>query len=522
MSAQRVSGGLVALLVVLALVGQPVAAQTSGDVDTPIVNYDGQPSFVVELSDADEIDSLEAWAEASGQFDIVSHEPNSTTAVVSGPRWRVQSPGPLQNTMVALLSGTPLADAPLADRGYIESVTPNYQHSVPDQPDGMTVESFDVPTRGFSIPYLSDGPSASGIAFSENATTIGDVHEHVGADGLSEDGSGVDVAVLDTGLNVRNATSDPLYGDRIVAARNFVSDEDAISANDFQNVSDGSGHGSWVASSIAADATNNSYDGIAPDANLLVAKTLADDGSGSTADITDGIRWAERQDADVLSMSLGSPVYDDALADALRDFLSGNGTVAYIAVGNSRMARPAQIASPSDVPETGVIGVAATNASQPSTAGPAYFSQTGKDSGYLDGSNGVTTGEGPDIAAPGMSITVPTYSSSGIRTNSTLSGTSMATPIAAGVGALGLDANPGLENETAEFAELVESTTTVVPLAGVTEVGDGMVNATKLVTQNESGPTQRESRTSAAQGRDEANGLGLYQYYARIRSYVGA
>lgn len=522
MTTQRAVTALLAFVMVSSMVAMPVAAQTSSPASVPLVQYDGQPSFVVELDDADAVGSLEAWAEASGSYDIVSHENGSTTAVVAGPRWQVQAPALIQQPTTALLAGTPVAERPLEGRSYIESVTPNYQHDLPDTPGSVDADTYEVPVKPLSGPLYGPSPSPQGIAFDSNATTIGTVHSQVGVDAVSEDGTGVDVAVLDTGLNVRNGSGDPLYGTRIASARNFVTDEDAIAANDYTNVSDGNGHGSWVASSIAANATNNSYDGVAPDATLHIGKTLADDGSGSTADIVDGIEWAEEQDTDILSMSLGSPVYDEALAGALRDYLRGNGTVAYVAVGNSRSLRPAQIASPSDVPEAGVISVAATNTSQPANAGPAYFSQTGVDNGYTDGSGGTTTGEGPDIAAPGMSITVPVYTASGVRSNSTLSGTSMATPVAAGVGALGLDANPGLENQTQEFASLVENTTTAVPNAGVTEVGAGMVNASKLVNQDESGPTQKESRTDPAKSRDSANGIGLYQWYARARSVIGA
>ncbi|WP_340102163.1 S8 family serine peptidase [Salinibaculum salinum] len=519
---RRLVGLLLVGLMLTSTIAMPVAAQAQAS-DVDIVNFGAEstPSFVVSYED-DEFDSLEAWAESSSQFDIESHDNASNIATVSGPRWQVQTPGIFDAPLTAALAGTPVADTPLEGRSYIESVSPNYRHSVPDQPDGLSAEEFEIPQRGLSGVLPGDGPETTGIAFEANATDIGTVNEYVGADSVSEDGTGVDVAVLDTGLNVRNGTADPLYGDRITAARNFVTDEDAVASNDFENVSDGDGHGSWVASSLASNASNEALQGVAPDANLLIGKTLADDGSGSTADIINGIRWAEQQDADILSMSLGSPVYDEALADAMRDFVAGNGTAIFVAVGNSRTTRPAQIASPSDVPDEGVVGVAATNASAPSTAGPAYFSQTGEDNGFSDGSMGTTTGEGPDVAAVGMSVTVPVYSESDIRSNSTLSGTSMATPLAVGVATLGLDANPDLENETAEFTALVKNTTTAVPNAGSSEVGSGMVNASKLVTQDESGESQQDARTDAAQSRDAANGqTRLTQFLARAQAQVG-
>ncbi|MFD1527503.1 MULTISPECIES: S8 family peptidase [Halobacteriales] len=503
---RKVTTVALTLAVLLAGITVPVAAA-----DSPVAfqEYDRggdlQPSFIVHYEDGT-LDSLETWTEEDARYDLIAVNNDSSEAVVTGPQYHVSTPGLLEAPRIAALGGTSLAVTPLESRSYIEDVSPNYRHSYVEPITSLaTADEYDTPASNWRV---RGSWATDGIAFTDDAneSTIGDARQVIDADAVSADGSGVDVAVLDTGLNVKNASADPLYGDRIAGAYNFVTDESGTVTNGFENISDGNGHGSWVASAIAANATNDSYDGVAPGATLHVGKTLADDGSGSTADIVDGIRWAETQDTDILSMSLGSPVYDEEIATALEDYLEGNGTVAYVAVGNSRMVRPAQIASPADVPEDGIISVAATTAEEPANASVAYFSQTGKDNGVTDLSSGTTRGASPDVAAPGMQVTVPTYSESGYRTNSTLSGTSMATPIEAARGAVGLSANPSLENQTETFAEWVRNTTNPVPNAGITEVGNGMGSVARLANLNASEETQKEARTDAATGRDAANG----------------
>ncbi|MFC7134324.1 MULTISPECIES: S8 family peptidase [Salinibaculum] len=510
-------------LAALMLVSTVTVPVTAADGSSDIVEYgtDGQPSFLVTYDDG-EFASLQAWAESAPGYSIVENATADNTAVVSGPRYEVVAPTLLQNPLVALGGGT-IAPMPLQSRSYVQSVDPNYRHALPEPVGALASESdYEAPRSDWLV---DGGFNTDGIAFDgdANQSTIGAVATDLNADQVAADGSGVRVAVLDTGANVVNGTDDPLYGQRIVGARNFVTDQPAVASNDYANVSDGNGHGSWVLSSMAANATNNTYDGIALGADYLVGKTLADDGSGSTADIVDGIYWAEAQDADLLSMSLGSAVYDESLADALRHFVAGNGTAAFIAVGNSRMTRPAQIASPSDVPEPGIVSVAATNATNASQAGPAYFSQTGSDNGYSDLSSGTTRGAGPDIAGPGMRVTVPVFSADGYRRNETLSGTSMSTPIVAAVGTLSLDARPDLENDTDAFVSAVTNTTRPIPLAGTTEVGAGMVDAAKLVADNTSGTSQTDARTEPAQRRDQANrSLGLdWRFQALRRIQVG-
>lgn len=458
--------------------------------------------------------SLSTWANASDRRRIVSWENDSNRALVVAPPPAVHGGLVTSTSTIAGVSvpSVTWVDGGLKERSYVEHIDLNVRHGWADPvTDPDTRDEYTHPPNAL----VRGKWSPAGVAFGDdvNASTLGKARDVTGVDSVSTTGSGVRVAVLDTGLNVDNTTDPSLYGTRIVAAHDFVEDESGLA-----NVSTSALHGPWVASAIAANATNDSYDGMCVDCELVVGKVMADDGKGSTANIVDGIEWAEEQDADLVSMSLGSSIYSPTIAQSMREALEGNVTAIYVAVGNSRMNPAARyIASPADVPEAGVVAVGATDSKSPSNASTAYFSSVAPDGGR-DFSNGVTVGEEVDIAAPGFKVTAPVYSENGYRKNHTLSGTSMATPVAAGIGALQLAANPSLENDTETFRGYAMNTSTPVPGAGITEVGAGMVNASNAVALSPSNSSQSSVRSDAAQSRDVANraysGAELRQWLA--------
>ncbi len=135
-----------------------------------------------------------------------------------------------------------------------------------------------------------------------------------------------------------------------------------------------------------------------------------------------------------------------------------------------------------------------------SDAGVAHFSQRGPDPGAKSTTYGATRGADPTVAAPGMEITAMTADG-----KSTLSGTSMATPLVSGSAALVLEENPDatpgeIEQRLAHGAEPING-------SGVHEVGAGMVNVEGALEAEPDPDTdyyedQREARTDAAEDRD--------------------
>ena len=137
-------------------------------------------------------------------------------------------------------------------------------------------------------------------------------------------GAGVTVAVVDTGVDGANADLAP----------NLLPGKNTYDGND--NTADGAGHGTVIASVIAAPAGNGGYVGIAPEAKVLPVKVM---GGPSSKDWSDkatvrGIEYALQRGAKVINLSIGglnTPIagIDKALADAQRA-----GALVVIAAGN--------------------------------------------------------------------------------------------------------------------------------------------------------------------------------------------
>ena len=111
-------------------------------------------------------------------------------------------------------------------------------------------------------------------------------------------GSGLTVAVLDTGLRTTHVD----FADRVTTQVNFTDDN----GGDKGDASDGNGHGTNVGGIIVADGDHL---GIAPGANIIPLKVLANNGGGSFASIRDALQWViDHNDKHLISavcMSLG-------------------------------------------------------------------------------------------------------------------------------------------------------------------------------------------------------------------------
>src|SRR5262249_5199393 len=140
------------------------------------------------------------------------------------------------------------------------------------------------------------------------------------------DGSGVTVAVLDTGVDAGH----PDFAGRIAGSSDFT---------DNGSTADGNGHGTHCASVIVGSgaASGGRYRGVAPGAKLMVGKVLANDGAGLESWIMAGMEWAARGGARVVSMSLGSEPTDgtDPISQEVNALTAETGTLFVIAAGNS-------------------------------------------------------------------------------------------------------------------------------------------------------------------------------------------
>jgi serine protease AprX len=306
------------------------------------------------------------------------------------------------------------------------------------------------------------------------------------ADRRAQNGRGVSVAVIDSGIDTRHNA----LKNRVLVTHDFTGGDG----------SDGYGHGTHVAAIIAGQGgrTSEAYQGIAPGAYLLNLRVLGDDGSGSASNVIEAIDWtiAHRRDYNVgvINLSLGAPVLqpyrDDPLCEAVERAVRAGITVV-AAAGNFGKTADGKsvyggITSPANSPYA--IAVGATD-----THGTAARSD---DTLATFSSKGPTRYDlilKPDVAAPGvhiasaeaagsyLSTTYPDHHVSGTGPDAVmqLSGTSMAAGVVSGAVALVLDARPVLTPR--ETRTVLQVTSSYMASAGLLGAGAGNIDALTAV-----------------------------------------
>ena len=249
------------------------------------------------------------------------------------------------------------------------------------------------------------------------------------------DGSGVKIAILDTGIDANHPDFYFLNGtSKIIGATSFTGEP----------ITDGYGHGTHCASIAAGTgaASASQYVGVAPGAALLNVKVLDNTGEGLESWIISGIQWAVDNKANILSMSFGSSdggSGSDPLSTTV-NWATNQGAVCVVAAGNSG-SEMYTIGSP------GVADLAITVGASTKTDIIAGFSSRGPTSDYRIK---------PDVVAPGVDIVAARASGTSMGTPvsqyyTKASGTSMATPHVAGAVALLLDAHPSWNPKRVEM-----------------------------------------------------------------------
>lgn len=255
----------------------------------------------------------------------------------------------------------------------------------------------------------------------------------VGADQTGNKGTGVGVAVVDTGIDLTHPD----------LAANIVGNKNCVSTTKTGN--DDNGHGSHVAGTIAALDNGQGVVGVAPEAKLVAVKVLNSAGSGTWSQIICGLDWvvanASTYNIKVVNMSLGGSGTSDnncgnSNFDALHQAICrvrDAGITVVVAAGNSTINASKFVPAAYD---DAVITVSALADSDGKPGGLGPRTGYGKDDTFASFSD---YGPVVDIGAPGVNI-YSTYKSGGYAT---LSGTSMATPHVAGAAALYLRNHPG-------------------------------------------------------------------------------
>lgn len=210
-------------------------------------------------------------------------------------------------------------------------------------------------------------------------------------------GKPIVVCVLDTGCD---ANHQDLQGGAIIDSADFT--------KSMWGPADRNGHGTWCASMIGARAGNDiGVRGVAPECQILVAKVLGDSGAGSDASIFAGLDWAYRKGAQFFSLSLGGPAMSERLHSLFREVTQEKGRFVFCAAGNDG----GSVNFPARWDESIAVGACDKNGDL------VKFSSRGSEL---------------DIIAPGVDMLA---AAPGNR-YATMSGTSMATPVACSVGVL--------------------------------------------------------------------------------------
>ena len=297
------------------------------------------------------------------------------------------------------------------------------------------------------IPDLVNLP---GVVFVELDARLGIQMEEVvpahGVDLVWQDtgytGEGITMAIIDTGIDGNHTALDDLDDDNSTNDPKIVAFYDAINHPEATNGTeifpyDDNGHGTHCAGITAGTgAPNYQHVGVAPRANLVGVKVLDGGGSGSFAAVMAGMEWTveKRHEFNIraASMSLGALTgaiewtsSEEESVNRMANEMMRAGVTLFIAAGNS--GGTATIGTPGSAEDVITVG------SLDKDTGIAIYSSQGP------------TEEGrvkPNVAFVGSSVNAPDANTGDGYV--ALSGTSMATPGAAGVAVLMYQANPDL------------------------------------------------------------------------------
>jgi type VII secretion-associated serine protease mycosin len=289
-------------------------------------------------------------------------------------------------------------------------------------------------------------------------------------------GKGVKVAVIDTGVDTVNAQ---LKGGAVANGKDYLH---AGGNGKIDKV----GHGTKVAGIIAARKLDGTgFIGLAPEATIIPIRQNDDQGSGNVNTMTQAIRWAAEQGAQVINISQDTaskmaPSVDAEFLSAIK-FAQSKDALIVAAAGNDGADGKVKETYPAAYP--GVLAVAASDRNN----ARAPFSQSGPFVG---------------VAAPGIDMvsTVPTGG------NCVDQGTSFAAPYVSGVAALIRAKHPDWDYK--QVITQIEQTADRTKAGRDDFVGWGVVDPTAAVNDDSTVPSADGPKPDSA---DRAGGAADVQ-----------
>ena len=318
----------------------------------------------------------------------------------------------------------------------------NYQHQ-------WTLEGIDALAGRVPVGDILTASRLPGVVMLELdgilEVTNGDAAVLHGVDTVWQDtgydGAGSTVAIIDTGIDGNHSSLDDHDDDPLTNDPKVIGFYDPVNNPSLTNGTevfayDDQGHGSHCAGTTAGTgAPTYEHIGMAPQASLVGVKVLDAGGSGSFATVMAGREWTgeKRYEYNIraASMSLGGPgaiEWTSSEEDSVNRYANEMvraGIALFIAAGNNGVS--AQIGTPGSAEDAITVGALDKN-----SAIAVYSSQGPTEEGRVK----------PNIAYVGSNVMSVAFNTGDQYTD--MSGTSMATPGAAGVAALMLQANPDL------------------------------------------------------------------------------
>jgi serine protease AprX len=369
------------------------------------------------------------------------------------------------------------------------------------------------------------------------------------ASGLGYDGTGIGVAVIDSGIS----DIPDLHGQnyRVVYAQSFTGKSSTV---------DEYAHGTHVAGIIGGSGKNSTgsnyfytIKGLAPNVNLINLKVLDKTGVGTDSAVINAIQTAislkSKYNIRVINLSLGRPVYESAALDPLCQAVESAwkaGIVVVVAAGNEGRNNSANtsgygtITVPGNDPYVITVGAMRTMGTPSrsddviasySSKGPTLFDHVVKPDLVAPGNRIISlyqAGLTLPSKYPGNEIPTSVYQSNGNTTASStyyrLSGTSMAAPMVSGTVALMLQQNPALTPDQVKARLMKSSSKNLVPYSTATDpstgvsyssqadiftVGAGYLDVQAALSNTDLAPTTAGSALSPTAKKDASGNIVL-------------
>ena len=303
---------------------------------------------------------------------------------------------------------------------------------------------------------------------------------------VAQDGTGVYVGILDTGLPDSWRQYFPQERIATQYATSFSGgggDNGNVSEQPNKWEHDQNSHGGHVTSTIIGFQLGATYfNGVAPKATIIPVKVLNQNGSGHSSVVARGIMYMAELKAGplskspvVINMSLGGSALD-AMEKAAIDYAISKGVIIVASAGNSGtqgMGYPGAYAP--------VISVASAGWKAQGSTPSWWYALNVPDPTNVDDffistfSSRQKPGQDLDVTAPGENIVGPYQVNSGQLSYYFLSGTSMASPHVAGIVALMAQKKSSLTASEAE--NTLESAAISMPVWGTDASGKGFITA---------------------------------------------